>query len=71
MRGAGFEEASSINFRRSVVYRLGTLLTLVKFMLHRAGLWGQPQFSRPLREVMSRYHWGEIEQAEPRRDFGG
>ena len=34
-----FPEASSINFRRSVVYGLSTLLLLAQFLLHRLGLW--------------------------------
>jgi hypothetical protein len=33
-----FEEASSINFRRSVVYGLGVLLTSVQFALQKWGL---------------------------------
>jgi glycosyltransferase involved in cell wall biosynthesis len=33
-----FEEASSINFRRSVRYGLGVLGTSLKFLLHRAGI---------------------------------
>src|SRR5688500_12480385 len=33
-----FPEASSINFRRSVVYGLGVLATSVRFRLHRMGL---------------------------------
>ncbi len=33
-----FEEASSINFRRSVTYGLGVLATTLKFALQRAGI---------------------------------
>jgi len=33
-----FAEASSINFRRSVVYGLGVLRTALQFRLHRMGL---------------------------------
>jgi len=33
-----FEEASSINFSRSVQYGLGVLVTAGKFLLQRAGL---------------------------------
>jgi hypothetical protein len=33
-----FPEASSINFRRSVVYGLGVLWTSTRFRLHRLGL---------------------------------
>jgi glycosyltransferase involved in cell wall biosynthesis len=33
-----FEEASSINFRRSVIYGLSTLGVLAKYLAHRSGL---------------------------------
>jgi glycosyltransferase involved in cell wall biosynthesis len=33
-----FEEASSVNFRRSVVYGLSTLRVVLRYLLHRAGL---------------------------------
>ncbi len=33
-----FEEASSVNFRRSLVYGLSTLRVVARFMLHRTGL---------------------------------
>ena len=39
-----FAEASSINFRRSVVYGLGVLSTAVRFRLHRWGLRADPLF---------------------------
>ncbi len=51
-----FEEASSVNFRRSVVYGFATLWTLVKFLLHKWRLARIPQFSSTLRDVVSRYH---------------
>jgi len=40
-----FAEASSINFRRSVVYGLGTLRALLQSRAHRAGLIRSPLFS--------------------------
>lgn len=41
-------EASSINFRRSVTYGIGTLWTLVRYLLHRIGLRRDPLFvARP------------------------
>lgn len=40
-----FKEASSINFRRSVVYGLGVLRTAVAFRLHRIGVIHCPLFS--------------------------
>jgi len=51
-----FEEASSVNFRRSVVYGLATLWTMVKFIVHKLGLADVPQFDRRLCDVLSRYH---------------
>ena len=33
-----FAEASSINFRRSVVYGLGVLKTSLRFRMHKAGM---------------------------------
>jgi len=41
-----FEEASSINFRRSVVYGLGVLKTAVKFRMSHLGLLNSPVFPR-------------------------
>ncbi len=39
-----FPEASSINFRRSVVYGMGVLATAVSYRLHRWGLRRSPLF---------------------------
>ncbi len=45
-----FAEASSIDFRRSVVYGLGTLRVLIQYLAHRARLVRSPLFSpRPRR----------------------
>lgn len=59
-----FAEASSIGFRRSVVYGLATLRTMGRFLLFRLGVSKNPQFTKTLKETISRYHWAEIEQAE-------
>ena len=40
-----FPEASSINFRRSVVYGIGVLGTAAQFRLHRMGLMRSPLFA--------------------------
>ena len=61
-----FEEASSIGFRRSVVYGLSTLWTMWKFLLFKIGLSKNPQFTQTLPQAISRYHWAEIEQANPK-----
>ena len=55
-----FEEASSVNFRRSVIYGTATLGVLVRTVLHRTGLRRIPQFSRTLAEVISPYHGANI-----------
>lgn len=51
-----FEEASSVNFRRSVVYGLATLNVLRRYIMHRLRLKQYPQFTRRLSEVISPYH---------------
>jgi glycosyltransferase involved in cell wall biosynthesis len=40
-----FREASSVNFRRSVVYGLSTLRVVTRFLLHRTGLRRSPKLS--------------------------
>lgn len=46
-----FEEASSINFRRSVTYGLGVVGTTLSFGLQRAGLLHLPRFSAQGRKL--------------------
>jgi glycosyltransferase involved in cell wall biosynthesis len=58
-----FKEASSVDFKTSVIYGLGTLWTMFRFALDRLGLVRSDQFRKPLRQVMSRYHWVEIAAA--------
>jgi hypothetical protein len=41
-----FEAASSINFRRSLVYGFGTLYVLLQFIAHRLGFIHSPLFMR-------------------------
>lgn len=50
-----FEEASSINFRRSVKYGLGVLATTAGFVLHKAGLWRRPRFGAEGRKLTEPY----------------
>jgi glycosyltransferase involved in cell wall biosynthesis len=40
-----FEDASSVNFRRSVVYGLSTLRVVARFLLHRTGVRRSPKLS--------------------------
>jgi glycosyltransferase involved in cell wall biosynthesis len=49
-----FPEASSVNFRRSVVYGLSTLNVARKYFLHRSGLRRYALFSKPLSRVLSK-----------------
>jgi glycosyltransferase involved in cell wall biosynthesis len=49
-----FAEASSINFRRSVVYGGGVLATSLRFRLHRLGLLRDPLFDKAGRRLASK-----------------
>lgn len=51
-----FPEASSVNLRNSIIYGLGTLTVMARYLLDRAGLRRSPQFRRPLSSIISRYH---------------
>jgi hypothetical protein len=51
-----FEEASSVNLKRSVVYGLATLWTMFRYLLDGWGLWRCDLFRKPLRQVISPYH---------------
>jgi glycosyltransferase involved in cell wall biosynthesis len=51
-----FEEASSINFTRSVKYGLGVLLTTASFVAHRVGVAKSPLFDTTGRKVTSTYY---------------
>ncbi len=51
-----FEEASSVNFKRSVVYGLATLWTMLRYLLDKRGLWHCDSFRKPLSQVISRHH---------------
>jgi len=61
-----FEEASSINFRRSVKYGFGVLGTTLQFALQRAGLLHLPRFSEQGRKIEfggDSYYRGSAESA--------
>jgi glycosyltransferase involved in cell wall biosynthesis len=55
-----FPEASSVNFRRSVVYGFGVLRVVRDYLLHRAFVKRSRQFSVPLREVLAPRHCAAI-----------
>lgn len=51
-----FEEASSVDFKDSVIYGLGTLWVMVRYLAHRLGLVQVDQFGKHLTDVLSPYH---------------
>lgn len=56
-------EASSINFRRSVIYGIGVLRTALTFRLHRLGIVRSPLFSRSGRRLGVAHQSGDKEVA--------
>lgn len=59
-----FAEASSVNFKNSVIYGLATLGVVARFLANRSGLVRAPQFRRHLSDVISRYHLEQIAAAK-------
>ncbi|HUB52191.1 MAG TPA: glycosyltransferase family 2 protein [Terracidiphilus sp.] len=55
-----FEEASSINFRRSVKYGLGVLVTTARFALHKLGIHRSRIFGASGRKVTEKYYSGAV-----------
>ncbi len=55
-----FPEASSVNFRRSVIYGLATLNVARRYLFHKWGLRRSKQFSKRLANVLARHYQGEI-----------
>ncbi len=51
-----FEEASSINFKRSVQYGLGVLATSVSFVANKLGIIRSPRFGPTGRKVTQQYY---------------
>ncbi len=51
-----FEEASSINFRRSVQYGLGVLATTADFVGHKLGIWHAPRYGASGRKITQHYY---------------
>jgi glycosyltransferase involved in cell wall biosynthesis len=51
-----FEEASSINFRRSVQYGLGVVATTAGFVAHKLGIYRAPRFGATGRKVTEKYY---------------
>ena len=59
-----FKEASSINFKRSMEYGLGVLLTTFGFVVHRLGLGQLPMYDADGRNVHQHHPLNVIEDAE-------
>ena len=55
-----FPEASSVDFRRSVAYGLAILALVRRYLLHRAGLRRDRQFSARLEDVLAPRHRGGV-----------
>ena len=51
-----FEEASSINFKRSIQYGLGVLATTAGFVAHRLGIRRSPRYGATGRKVTQKYY---------------
>jgi glycosyltransferase involved in cell wall biosynthesis len=62
-----FEEASSINFRRSVQYGLGVVATTLEFALQRLGILHLPRFSDQGRKLEAGYGGYYVSQNETAR----
>jgi glycosyltransferase involved in cell wall biosynthesis len=65
-----FKEASSVDFKNSVIYGLSTLWVMVRYLLNKWGLVRSNQFNKELRQIMSRHHQaiilGERGESQPR-----
>jgi glycosyltransferase involved in cell wall biosynthesis len=51
-----FEDASSINFKRSMTYGLGVLVTTISFVAHKWGIIHAPRYSSSGRKVTQQYY---------------
>ncbi|MFQ5811815.1 MAG: glycosyltransferase family 2 protein [Anaerolineae bacterium] len=51
-----FKEASSVDFKNSVIYGLSTLWVMVRYLLNKWGLVRSNQFNKELRQIMSKHH---------------
>lgn len=65
-----FKEASSVNFKNSVIYGLSTLAVMVRYLLAKWNIVSYPQFKKTLPEIISRYHLPQILRRQPSMDTG-
>jgi len=55
-----FPDASSVNFRVSLIYGLKTVGVLALFLLQRMGLWRSGFLQKTLQDIVSRHHHDNI-----------
>jgi glycosyltransferase involved in cell wall biosynthesis len=55
-----FKEASSINFRRSVKYGLGVLITTISFVAQKWGMIHLPRFEKNGRKISNEQYYSEL-----------
>ena len=55
-----FKEASSVDFKNSVIYGLSTLRVMVRYLLNKWGLVRSAQFNQELRQIMSKHRQAVI-----------
>jgi hypothetical protein len=60
-----FKEASSVNWKNSIVYGLSTLAVMTRYLLAKWNIVSYPQFKRTLPEIISRYHLPQILRPPP------
>jgi glycosyltransferase involved in cell wall biosynthesis len=65
-----FEEASSINFKRSVKYGLGVLATTMSFVAHKTGIRRSPRFGVSGRKLTQQYYSEIAKGAEASDELG-
>lgn len=63
-----FAEASSVNFRRSVVYGLSTLRVMFRYLLHKTAIRPARQFQVKLVDVLSPHYAPDVFRTLPRDD---
>ncbi len=60
-----FKEASSVNFRRSLVYGVQTVRTVVEFLLDRTNVHRSRRLRTPLASIVSQHYHGELFRSVP------
>jgi len=63
-----FKEASSVNFKNSIIYGLSTLAVMARYLLAKWNIVRYKQFKKTLPEIISRYHLPHILRRQPSAD---